>query len=64
MRHAGSSGPRGDVAMVAADDQFFSVLLMYEIQCADAGFRFLRVFRQRGDAARWLEVMSAARNLY
>jgi hypothetical protein len=43
--------------MVAADDQFFSVLLMYEIHCADAGFRFLGVFRQRADAARWLEVM-------
>ena len=64
VRRAGASGPRGHVALVAGDDRFFSLLLMYEIQCADVGVRTVRVFRQRGDAERWLEVMSAARNLF
>ena len=36
---------------------------MYEIQCAEIGVRFIRVFRHRLDAERWLDVMSAARNL-
>jgi hypothetical protein len=63
VRQAESSGPRGHVALVAGDNRFYALLLMYEIQCADAGIRFIRVFRQRGDAERWLEVMSAARNL-
>jgi len=64
VRRAGSAGPRGHVAMVAGDDRFFTLLLMYEVQCAEAGIRSIRVFRQRGDAERWLEVMSAARNLF
>ena len=63
VRRANSSGARGHVALVTGDDRFFAVLLIYEIQCADAGIRSIRVFRQRGDAERWLEVMSAARNL-
>jgi hypothetical protein len=62
-RRANSSGPGGHVAMVAGEDRFYTLLLLYEIQCAEAGVRSIRVFRQRGDAERWLEVMSAARNL-
>ena len=58
-----SSGPRGHVALVAGDNRFYALLLMYEIQCAEIGVRFIRVFRQRLDAERWLDVMSAARNL-
>ena len=62
-RRADASGPRGHVALVAGDDRFYALLLSYEIQCADAGIRVIRVFRRRSDAERWLEVMSAARNL-
>jgi hypothetical protein len=58
-----ATGPRGHVALVTADDRFYAWLLMYEIRCADAGIRFIRVFRQRQDAEQWLSVMSAARNL-
>ena len=62
VRRAEASGPRGHVAMVAGDNRFYTLLLMYEVQCAEAGVHYLRVFRQRGDAERWLEAMSAARN--
>jgi hypothetical protein len=58
-----STGPRGHVALVADDNSSYSALLMYEIRCAEIGVRFIRVFRQRSDAERWLAVMSAARNL-
>jgi hypothetical protein len=56
-------GTRGHVTLVADDDRFYWVLLAYEIRCGALGVRFIRVFRPRLDAERWLEVMSAARNL-
>ena len=37
--------------------------LSYETKCAEAGVRIMRVFRQFPDAERWLDVVSAARNL-
>ena len=58
-----ATGPRGHVAMVASSDRLYAWLLTYEIKCADIGVRFIRVFRHRIDAERWLDVMSAARNL-
>jgi hypothetical protein len=58
-----ATGPRGHVALVTDDNRFYAWLLMYEIQCADAGVLFIRVFRQRPDAEQWLSVMSAAQNL-
>ena len=58
-----ATGARGHVALVTGDNRFYALLLMYEIQCAQIGVRFIRVFRQRPDAERWLAVMSAARNL-
>ena len=63
VRAAVTSGPRGHVALVADEDRFYAWLLLYEVKCAEIGVRFIRVFRQRPDAERWLAVMSAARNL-
>jgi hypothetical protein len=57
------AGPRGHAAVVAGDNRFYSLLLTYEIKCAAIGVRFIRVFRQRDDGERWLQVMSAARHL-
>ena len=64
VRAAIASGPRGHVALVADDDRFYAWLMMYEVRCAAIGVRSIRVFRRRPDAERWLEVMSATRNLY
>lgn len=58
-----ATGTRGHVALVTGDDRLYAWLLGYEIQCADAGIRFIRVFRRRPDAEQWLSVMTAARNL-
>ena len=59
-----ATGPRGHVALIADEDRFHAWLLMYEIKCAEIGVRFIRVFRLRADAERWLAVMSATRNLF
>jgi hypothetical protein len=61
-RTAAGAGPRGHVAIVADDNRFYALMLMYEIKCAEVGIRFIRVFRQRPDAEQWLDVTSAARN--
>jgi hypothetical protein len=56
-------GIRGHVAIVASDDGVYSGMLRYETACAAAGVRVIRVFRQLPDAERWLEIVSAARDL-
>jgi hypothetical protein len=38
-------------------------MLLYEAKCAEMGVRLIRVFRQSDDAERWLDIVSAARNL-
>lgn len=55
-------GLRGHVAIVANDDRLFARALLYEARCADIGVRLIRVFRQREDAERWLEIVSASRH--
>ena len=52
---------RAHAAVVADDDVTYRMLLLYETRCAEAGVRVIRVFRQRADAERWLEIVSAAR---
>jgi hypothetical protein len=37
--------------------------LLYEARCAEAGVRVIRIFRKLEDAERWLEIVSAAREL-
>ena len=54
-------GMRAHVALVADDDPLYDWFLNYEMRCMDLGVRVIRVFRQRPDAERWLEVVSAAR---
>jgi len=54
---------RGHVAIVADDDQLFRWLLLYETRVARAGVRIIRIFRQHSDAERWLDIVSAAREL-
>jgi hypothetical protein len=54
---------RGHVAIVASDDAIYNGMLRYETGCAVAGIRVIRVFRQLPDAERWLEIVSAARDL-
>ena len=64
VRHAlATRGPRAHVAIVAADDGLYRWMLAYETKCAEAGVRTIRVFRQLPDAERWLDIVSAARNL-
>ncbi len=58
---AAEGGPRGDVALVADDDQLFAICLLYETRLEEMGFRIARVFRQLGDAERWLDIMTSAR---
>src|ERR1700752_1634652 len=55
-------GPRGHVALVADTDRLFGLMLRYETGCAAIDVRIIRVFRQRADAERWLEIVSAARH--
>jgi hypothetical protein len=62
VREAKAQGPRGHVAIVAPDDVLYARMLLYEAGCADAGVRVIRVFRQRADAERWLDIVSAARH--
>ena len=52
---------RGHVALVADDDVLYRWFLLYEARCVEAGVRVIRVFRQEGDAVRWLEIVSMAR---
>jgi hypothetical protein len=54
---------RAHVALVADDDQLYGWFLDYETRCAELGVRVIRVFRQFEDAERWLEIVSAAREL-
>ena len=56
-------GVRGHVAIAALDDEVSNGMLHYETRCAEIGVRVIRVFRLLADAERWLEIVSAARNL-
>jgi hypothetical protein len=58
------TGPRAHVALAIDDDRLYRWMLSYETKCADAGVRIIRVFRQMPDAERWLDIVSAARNLH
>ena len=62
VREAQAQGPRGHLAIVADDDRLYERMLSYEARCGDIGVRVIRVFRQRADAERWLDIMSAARH--
>jgi hypothetical protein len=57
-----TQGRRGHVALLSGDDVFYARMLLYEARCADVGVRVIRAFRQRNDAERWLEIVSAARH--
>ena len=54
---------RAHVALVADDDTLYRWFLEYETRCAGFGVRVIRAFRQIEDAERWLEIVSAAREL-
>ena len=54
---------RAHVALVADDDGLYAWFLDYERRCAAIGVRIIRVFRQHEDAERWLEIVSASREL-
>jgi hypothetical protein len=54
---------RAHVAIAADEDALYRWFLLYEARCAEAGVRVIRVFRQLEDAQRWLEIVSAAREL-
>jgi hypothetical protein len=54
---------RAHVALLADDDRLYRWFLDYETCCAQLGVRVIRVFRQLPDAERWLEIVSAAREL-
>jgi len=56
-----TSGERGHVALVSADDEIYGMLLRYETMCAEHGVRVIRAFRRCDDAERWLEAVSSAR---
>ena len=58
-----TTGMRAHVAVATSDDRLYRWMLLYEAKCADIGARVVRVFRQHDDAERWLEIVSAARNL-
>jgi hypothetical protein len=58
-----TTGPRAHVAVATNDDRLYRWMLLYEAKCAEIGVRLVRVFRQQDDAERWLEIVSAARNL-
>lgn len=62
MRAAARDHRRGHVALVADDDNLYRCFLLYEARCHDAGVRVIRAFRQLPDAAKWLKIMSAARD--
>jgi len=54
---------RAHVAIAADDDALYRWMLLYEAKCAAAGVRVIRIFRRVEDAERWLEIISAAREL-
>ena len=54
---------RAHAAIVADDDRLHRWLLLYETQCVAIGVRVIRIFRHRDDAERWLDIVSAAREL-
>jgi len=54
---------RAHVALVADDDGLYRWFLEYETRCGQLGVRVIRAFRQPEDAERWLEIVSAAREL-
>ena len=54
---------RAHVAIAADDDGLYRWFLLYEAKCAEVGVRVIRVFRRLEDAERWLEIVSAAREL-
>jgi hypothetical protein len=58
-----TTGSRAHVAVATRDDRLYRWMLLYEAKCAEIGVRLVRVFRQQDDAERWLEIVSAARNL-
>jgi uncharacterized membrane protein len=58
-----TTGMRAHVAVAPSDDRLYRWMLLYESKCADIGVRLVRVFRQHDDAERWLDIVSAARNL-
>ena len=53
-------GPRAQLAVVALDDSVFGLGRMYERLCERAGLDTIRVFRDRGEAERWLAARPAA----
>ena len=63
-RALATTGGRAHVAVVTNDDRLYRWMLLYEAKCADIGVRLIRVFRQHDDAERWLQIVSAARNLH
>jgi hypothetical protein len=58
-----ANGTRAHVAVATAADRLYRWMLLYEAKCAEIGVRLVRVFRQGDDAERWLDIVSAARNL-
>lgn len=58
-----TTGTRAHVAVATNDDGLYRWMLLYEAKCADVGARRIRVFRKLDDAERWLDIVSAARNL-
>ena len=54
---------RAHVALVADEDALYRWFLDYETRCAGMGVRIIRAFRLIDDAERWLEIVSAARDL-
>jgi hypothetical protein len=64
VKHAiDTTGMRAHVAVATSDNRLYHWMLLYEARCAEVGVRLVRVFRQCDDAERWLDIVSAARNL-
>ena len=64
VKHAiDTTGMRAHVAVATSDNRLYRWMLLYEARCAEIGVRLVRVFRQCDDAERWLDIVSAARNL-
>ncbi len=55
-------GERAHVAIVADEGPLYQHMLAYEARCAAMGVTVIRVFRERPDAERWLDIVTAARN--
>jgi hypothetical protein len=63
QRAIDTTGMRAHVAVATSNDRLYRWMLLYEAKCAEIGVRLVRVFRQHDDAERWLDIVSAARNL-